>query len=179
MRPRKGGKAVNRERRGSEAARAAHGSPRGGSGAVRLHLIARDPHCLFATWRLLPVTGTNSGQGATGAPTDRGRLVLRLYDVTPLPSASRRPVQFFVGTRKSFYIRVPGDGRRYRAELGWAAGSAFVSLARSRTVETPPAGPAPAGAKGAPALAAIHPGPAGSLPSSRTVPARPEGPSRR
>lgn len=172
MSRRKGGRAVKKERRASRAAPAAPSSPAGGGGAARLHLIARDPHNLFATWRFRPTPRTEPGRAPHGTGPVSGRLVLRVLDVSPLPSASRRPLQFFVGSRKSFYIRVPGDGRRYRAELGRQVGARFVLLARSRIVETPPSGPAPAGIRGAPALARIHPGPTGPLPSSRDVPIR-------
>lgn len=182
MSRRKGGRAVKKKCRASRAAPAALSSPAGGGGAARLHLIARDPHSLFATWRWRPAAQMAPGRGPRGTALAPGRLVLRVLDVSPLPSASRRPLQFFVGTRKSFYIRVPGNGRRYRAELGWQEGARFIPLARSRTVETPPAGPAPATVRGAPALAHLHPGPTGPLPSSRDVPVRRDrsgGPSPR
>ncbi|MBM3271250.1 MAG: DUF4912 domain-containing protein, partial [Candidatus Sericytochromatia bacterium] len=101
----------------------------------RAVLLVRDPQWAYAYWDL----------SRTLAESARGdyRQILRVQE---LSGAAGRPAYFFdvqvPRHARSWYLKLPGDGRRYRVEVGlhYRDGS-FVSAARSNEIEMPRAKP--------------------------------------
>jgi len=101
----------------------------------RAVLLVRDPQWAYAYWDL----------SRTLAESAKGdyRQILRVQE---LSGAAGRPAYFFdvqvPRHARSWYLKLPGDGRRYRVEVGlhYRDGS-FVSAARSNEIEMPRAKP--------------------------------------
>lgn len=105
----------------------------------RAVLLVRDPYWIHAYWDL-------SG-GTIGRAQARGdhRLILRVQEWVP---GGRHPGYFYdvpvPGTARSWYLRLPGDGRSYRVEVALQFRSGgFETVAVSNLVEVPADGPSP------------------------------------
>ncbi len=124
-------------------------------GKNRLVLLPVEPYLLYAYWQL----------AADPAPSSGDRAVLRFHGAS-------RPfdVDVDLASGKS-YVNLWSYGKLYQADLGFRGqDGAFVSLAQSNSVQTPPAHPRPAPARPEPRMAR----PAPALPE----PARPEPPRK-
>ena len=108
-------------------------------GEDRLHLLVRDPRCVFVTWEISPALAALASERARkeGAPIryqirverTEGREVVATVD---LPNA--------LGDDR-WYIDLPIPGGNVRAVLGVALPSGFHTLLFSRWAAVPPEGP--------------------------------------
>ncbi|MEB3204377.1 MAG: DUF4912 domain-containing protein [Candidatus Sericytochromatia bacterium] len=105
----------------------------------RAVLLVRDPYWIHAYWDL---SGTTLDKARA-----RGdhRQILRVQEWVP---GGRHPGYFYdvpvPGPARSWYLRLPGDGRSYRVEVALQfRGGGFETVAVSNLVEVPADGPSP------------------------------------
>ena len=130
-----------------------------GYGMDRVTLLVRDPRCVFAFWE---VTEAGWRDAASRLPPGNAdpELVLRVFDLTdvlgpasiigPAPPGGdlaawmgelgngSRWFDYAVAGADRWYIHLPEPGRIVAAEIGARRGAAFVPIARSAVVHTPP-----------------------------------------
>jgi len=129
-------------------------------GEDRVTLLVRDPRCVFAFWEVTD-GGWRDAAGVLPPGPAEAELVLRVYDLTdvlrpgagpappwqqpPLPKSgpagSGRWFDYAVGSADRWYVHLPEPGRSVAAEIGARRGAAFVPIARSNVVHTPPGAP--------------------------------------
>jgi hypothetical protein len=100
-------------------------------GTGRMHLLVRDPHCLYAHWDL-----TSAQLKQHEALSADAGLVVRCHrDEANGPLAAECPMP--AGARHGF-LTVPAAGAQYVAELGYyGVGRQWVLIAVSEPVTTP------------------------------------------
>lgn len=151
------------ERRPPEAAAStreeAHRPPHGGVvhaeeyplpgayGQDQLTLLVRDPQCVFAFWEVTPEGWDAAVRRLPGSGPPAP--VLRVYDLGGCPHLAahwrredaRGRAEFHVAGASSWYVHTRTPGLVLAAEIGARRGEAFVAIARSRAVATPPGRP--------------------------------------
>lgn len=113
-------------------------------GQDRIRLLVRDPRWLFVHFDVNPATLVDLAHELGQRTLALSRLALRVSD----PSNGGTSLILLPPGAKSWYVKVDGLRRSYRAELGLLMPSGvFRRLAESNTVETPRRGPStePAG----------------------------------
>jgi len=117
-----------------------------GYGVDRLVLLVRDPQCVFAFWE---VTDHGWAAAARRLPStgETPRLTLRVHDLTSPAAAPGGEatgwgpgawVDLVVAGADRWYLHLPQPGRTVAAEIGAGTATAFVPIARSPAVTTPP-----------------------------------------
>lgn len=104
----------------------------------QLTLLVRDPWCVFAFWE---VTAESWDTAASRLAWDgeTPQLVLRVHDLTGHDTAAGGPyTDLVVSWANRWYIHLDRPGRILRAEIGAGTLRAFVPIARSNVVHTPP-----------------------------------------
>lgn len=118
-----------------------------GYGVNRLGLLVRDPRCVFAFWEVT-AGGWEAAVRRLPPGGEPPRLVLQVRD---RPHESARATlgrgapgvdecvrEYTVAGADQWYVHLDGPGRAVAAVIGARSGSAFVPIARSPTVHTPP-----------------------------------------
>ncbi len=108
--------------------------------ADRLVVMVRDPYWLHAFWELSQ-RSVHRAQAAMGPHWHSAKPVLRLLRIQEDGSASlEKEIQIHGGV-SNWYVDVQNPPSEYRMEIGYLPeNSSFYCLARSNTVQTPPAG---------------------------------------
>lgn len=109
-------------------------------GDNKIVLMVRDPWWIYAYWEVQPDLECRTLDQIAAAGLQRGRTVLRVYDVTRSSIESPRAwfdieISFLVG---NWYIDVGIPDHDWAVELGVRASSGrFFPIVRSNTVKTP------------------------------------------
>ena len=106
----------------------------------RLVVMVRDPYWLHAYWELSG-RSVDRAQAAMGQHWHTAKPILRLFQVADDGNALPiRDINIHGGVN-NWYLDVQDPPNEYRCEIGYLATDGnFYALARSNTVETPPAG---------------------------------------
>jgi hypothetical protein len=120
------------------------GNAVGGSAKIvetdRLVVMVRDPYWLHAYWELAP-RSLERAQSALGQHWHATRPVLRVFHVAADGSAELHREITIHGGVSHWYVDVQNPPQQFRMEIGYlTTGGQFYCLARSNTVQTPPAG---------------------------------------
>ncbi len=106
----------------------------------RLVVMVRDPYWLHAFWELSQ-RSVDRAQAAMGQHWHNSHPVLRLYRIEDAGTSSwERDIEIHGGVN-NWYVDVQNPPCEFRIEIGYLAeNESFYCLARSNTVQTPPAG---------------------------------------
>lgn len=107
----------------------------------RVILFVRDPFCIFAAWDLENRLPARTAE-RHGINLDRGRIVLRVYDVTGINFDGNNAHSYFEfesnSVKGNWYIETPSDGASYIVDIGLRDEFGnFFMMARSNAVTTP------------------------------------------
>ncbi len=106
----------------------------------RLVVMVRDPYWLHAVWELSQQS-VNRAQAAMGPHWHTAQPTLRLFRIMEAGASTHERDIDIHGGVSNWYVDVPDPPCQYRTEIGYLAkNGAFHCLARSNTVQTPPAG---------------------------------------
>jgi hypothetical protein len=106
----------------------------------RLVVMVRDPYWLHAYWELAP-RSVERAQSALGQHWHATRPVLRVFHVAADGSAELHREITIHGGVSHWYVDVQNPPQQFRMEIGYLTSNGqFYCLARSNTVQTPPAG---------------------------------------
>lgn len=106
----------------------------------KLVVMVRDPYWLHAFWELTQ-RSVDRAQAAMGPRWHTAQPTLRLYRIMEAGSSSLERDITIHGGVANWYIDVAEPPCSFRMEIGYlAADGTFYSLARSNSVQTPPAG---------------------------------------
>jgi hypothetical protein len=112
-----------------------------------IRLFARDPKMIYTYWELSPALISN-GLERLGAKGASARLALRLYEVKRDGSLRLISDTALNDSASDWYLELKVSGLSWLVEIGWLSqDGAFLGLARSNAVKTPPETAAAAGAK--------------------------------
>jgi uncharacterized protein len=116
------------------------GNPRSASGQDRLVVMVRDPYWLHAVWELSQQS-VDRAQAAMGPHWHTAQPTLRLFRIKDAgASVHERDIAIHGGV-SNWYVDVQDPPCEFRMEIGYLAGNGtFHCLARSNSVQTPPAG---------------------------------------
>lgn len=109
----------------------------GGYGGTEAALLPRDPNWMFVYWEISENARKNLRRDHGGDAFEKGRQVLRLYDVTEGEEAkySDIAVKFEAG---SWYVNVAEGGRAYCCEIGLVMpDGSFIGIVKTNTVNLP------------------------------------------
>ena len=106
----------------------------------RLVVMVRDPYWLHAFWELSQ-RSVDRAQAAMGPHWHSAHPVLRLFRLEDTGMSSLERDIVIHGGVSNWYVDVQNPPSEYRMEVGYLAdNNSFYCLARSNTVQTPPAG---------------------------------------
>jgi hypothetical protein len=118
----------------------AQGSSRPASQRDRLVVMVRDPYWLHAVWELSQ-RSVDRAQAAMGSHWHTAQPTLRLFRLKEAGASVHERDIVVHGGVSSWYVDVQDPPCEFRMEIGYLAGNgAFHCLARSNSVQTPPAG---------------------------------------
>ena len=131
------------KRKLASAKNLAHGTPEPTSSMPtedRLVVMVRDPYWLHAFWELSQ-RSVDRAQAAMGQHWHTAKPVLRLFTIQEAGSTTLERDIVIHGGVNNWYIDVQNPPCEFRLEIGYLADNdSFYCLARSNTVQTPPAG---------------------------------------
>ena len=108
--------------------------------ADRLVVMVRDPYWLHAFWELSQ-RSVDRAQAAMGQHWHSAQPVLRLFRLQDAGTSSLERDIVIHGGVNNWYVDVQNPPCDFRMEIGYLADNdSFYCLARSNTVQTPPAG---------------------------------------
>lgn len=106
----------------------------------RLVVMVRDPYWLHATWELAQ-RSIDRAQAAMGQRWHNAQPALRLYRIMEAGTSKLERTINIHGGVSNWYVDVTDPPCQFRMEIGYqAVNGSFYSLARSNSVQTPPAG---------------------------------------
>lgn len=106
----------------------------------RLVVMVRDPYWLHAFWELSQ-RSVDRAQAAMGQHWHTAKPVLRLFTIQEAGSSTLERDIVIHGGVNNWYVDVQNPPCEFRMEIGYLAeNDSFYCLARSNTVQTPPAG---------------------------------------
>ena len=106
----------------------------------RLVVMVRDPYWLHAFWELTQQS-VDRAQAAMGQHWHTAKPVLRLFQLQEAGTSTLEREIVIHGGVSNWYIDVKNPPCQYRLEIGYLAENrSFYCLARSNSVQTPPAG---------------------------------------
>ncbi|MEM8947049.1 MAG: DUF4912 domain-containing protein [Planctomycetota bacterium] len=106
----------------------------------RLVVMVRDPYWLHAFWELSQ-RSVDRAQAAMGQHWHTAKPVLRLFTIQEAGSSTLERDIVIHGGVSNWYIDVQNPPCEFRMEIGYLSeNDSFYCLARSNTVQTPPAG---------------------------------------
>jgi hypothetical protein len=106
----------------------------------RLVVMVRDPYWLHATWDLTQ-RSVDRAQAAMGQRWHTAQPTLRVFRIMEAGTSKHERDITIHGGVANWYVDVTEPPCSFRMEIGYlSADGMFYSLARSNTVETPPAG---------------------------------------
>jgi hypothetical protein len=118
----------------------AQGSSRPASQRDRLVVMVRDPYWLHAVWELSQ-RSVDRAQAAMGSHWHTAQPTLRLFRLKEAGASVHERDIVVHGGVSSWYVDVQDPPCEFRMEIGYLAGNGgFHCLARSNSVQTPPAG---------------------------------------
>lgn len=109
-----------------------------GYNRTRISVLVRDPEWIFVFWDIAEATRAELGLNRPGA----AGLMLRLHDTTGVSFNGRNAVSTedipVNSGAASWYVHVPGKGRRYTVDLGMLGpDGSFHLIARSQAFDMP------------------------------------------
>lgn len=121
-------------------AQTANGKPPAEPKDDRLVVMVRDPYWLHAFWELAQ-RSVDRAQAAMGQHWHTAQPVLRLFRMEEAGTSTLERDIIIHGGVSNWYADVQNPPCEYRMEIGYLADNdSFYCLARSNTVQTPPAG---------------------------------------
>jgi len=109
-----------------------------GYGTTEAALLPRDPNWMFIYWEITENSKKNTARQHGADVFQKGRQVIRVYEVTDGTSSGRYfdiPVML---EAKSWYINVQESGRAYCCEVGLVMpDGTFIGLVKTNTVSLP------------------------------------------
>ncbi|MDA8325606.1 MAG: DUF4912 domain-containing protein [Nitrospiraceae bacterium] len=108
-----------------------------GYGATEAALLPRDPNWMFIYWEIGDNTRKNLCHDHGGDVFQKGRQVLRVYDMSGGPAYRHFDIDIRFEAR-SWYVNVHESGKPYCCEIGLALPDGrFIGIVKTNTVQLP------------------------------------------
>ena len=108
-----------------------------GYGTTEAALLPRDPNWMFIYWEITDNSKNNARKEHGGDIFEKGRQVIRVYDVTGGEAAKYFDIPVMLEA-KSWYVNVQESGRSYCCEVGLVMPDGkFIGLVKTNTVNLP------------------------------------------
>lgn len=108
-----------------------------GYGTTEASLLPRDPNWMFIYWEITENSRVNLKKSHGADIFDKGRQVIRVYDVTGGEAAKYFDIAVMLEA-KSWYVNVQEAGRAYCCEVGLVMpDGSFIGIVKTNTVSLP------------------------------------------